>query len=323
MTLEEKAKLQIELMSNRCVGTGLIISKVVKKDFNFEFNTHNGKEWESSEVPKESLRESPSDIPSGKVKIQVYFGKKGIKTILQGDLNSGLYKTLSNLILDDPKLDFPESKIKEPKEYIGTDEVGKGDFFGPLVVAAVFVNDETKKSLARIGVRDSKDLSDYQITSLAKNIKKIVGNNFQIVRINPLKYNELYNQFKNLNKLLNWAHSKAIDNLLDNTSCKYVITDKFSKKELDVVSLSKHSDVEFVQETKAEKYIGVAAASILARDSLVDWFETHERKGLKLPKGSSIETEKFAKQLFQKIGKEKLSEFAKLHFKTFTKIKST
>ena len=316
MTLEEKAKLQIELMSNRCIGTGLIISKVVKKDFNFEFNAHDGKEWESSVI-------SPSDIPSGKVKLQVYFGKKGIKTIIQGDSSSELFKKINRLVLDESKLDFKEPSFKEPKEYIGTDECGKGDFFGPLVVAAVFVNEETKNSLARIGVRDSKDLSDYQITSLAKEIKKIVGNNFQIVRINPQKYNELYEHFANLNKLLNWAHSKAIDNLLDSTSCKYVITDKFSKKELDVVSLSKHSDVEFVQETKAEKYIGVAAASILARDNFVEWFETHELKGLRLPKGSSIETEKFAKKLFLKTGKEKLNELAKLHFKTFTKIKST
>jgi ribonuclease HIII len=300
MTLEENAKLQIDLLYNRCSGIGLIVSKVTKKEFNFEFNAQGGKD---------------------KVKIQVYFGKKGIKTILQGDLNSGLYRTLNNLILDDPKLAFPESKIKEPEEYIGTDECGKGDFFGPLVVAAVFVNEGTRKSLQRIGVRDSKDLSDYQITSLAGEIKKIIGNRYQIVRISPQKYNELYEQFANLNKLLNWAHSKAIDNLLDNTLCKYVITDKFSKKELDVVSLSKHSEVEFVQETKAEKYIGVAAASILARDNFVEWFESINQKGLNLPKGSSIETEKFAKQLFQKIGKERLSKYAKLHFKTFTKIK--
>ena len=301
-TLEEKAKIQIHLISKRCLATGFTISEVIKKDYNFEFNAQNGKE---------------------KIKIQVYFGKKGIKTILQGDQNSRTYSTLNSLIVDDPKLVFPESKIIEPIEYIGTDEVGKGDFFGPLVVAAVFVNENSKKSLHRIGVRDSKDLSDYQILSLAKEIKRIIKENFQIIRISPQKYNELYEQFANLNKLLNWAHSKAIDNLLDNTSCKYVITDKFSKKELDVVSLSKHSDVEFVQETKAEKYVGVAAASILARDNFVNWFETHERKGLKLPKGSSLETERFAKQLFKKIGKEKLNELAKLHFKTFTKIKST
>lgn len=278
-----------------------MVSEIVRKDYNFEFNAQSGKD---------------------KVKIQVYFGKKGIKTILQGDLNSNLYRTLNNLLVDDPKLAFSEPKISEPDEYIGTDECGKGDFFGPLVVAAVFVNEKTRKSLAGIGVRDSKDLSDYQITSIADGIKKIIGNKYQIVRISPQKYNELYEQFANLNKLLNWAHSKAIDNLLDNTSCKYVITDKFSKKELDVVTLSKHSDVEFVQETKAEKYIGVAAASILARDNFVEWFESSSRKKLNLPKGSSLETEKFAKQLYQKIGKEKLSEYAKLHFKTFTKIKT-
>lgn len=302
MTLENMAKKKIDLLQKRILGTGMRFSSPVKKEYNYEFSVEKEKQ---------------------KIKIQVYFGKKGVKTILQGDLNSALYKTVSTLILDEPKLSFSESNIKEPHEYIGTDECGKGDFFGPLVVAAVFVNEKTKNSLARIGVRDSKDLSDYQILSFAKEIKRIIGSNYQVVQINPRKYNELYEQLSNLNKLLNWAHSKAIDNLLDNTSCKYVITDKFSKKELDVVSLSKHSDVEFVQETKAEKYIGVAAASILARDSFLDWFEIHERNGMKLPKGSSIDTEKFAKQLFQKIGKEKLNELAKLHFKTFTKIKST
>lgn len=302
MALEQNAKKQIDVIQKRVIDAGLRTSSIVKKEYNYELAVENGKE---------------------KIKILIYFGKKGIKTILQGDLGSGLYKTMSNLVLDEPKLVFTESKIKEPKEYIGTDECGKGDFFGPLVVGAVFVNEATKKSLARIGVRDSKDLSDYQIAFLAGEIKKIIGDNYQIVSINPQKYNELYERFANLNKLLNWAHSKAIDNLLDNTLCKYVITDKFSKKELDVVSLSKHSDVEFVQEHKAEKYIGVAAASILARDSFVDWFEVIERKGLKLPKGSSNVTERFAKQLIQKIGKEKLNELAKLHFKTFTKIKSS
>lgn len=300
MIVEEKAKNQIELMKLQCEKSGMIISPLSRKDYNYEFTANRGKE---------------------KIKIQVYFGKKGVKTILQGDVNSNLYKTVNNLILDEPKFDLQDNEFKEPEEYIGSDECGKGDFFGPLVVAAVFVNKGTRKQLKKIGVRDSKDLSDSMIASLAREIKNIIGTNFEIVKINPHKYNELYEQFNNLNKLLNWAHSKAIDNLLDNTMCKFVITDKFSKKELDVVSLSKHSDVEFIQETKAEKYIGVAAASILARDSFVDWFESHSDKGMVLPKGSSIETENFAKKLLQKIGEDKLSELAKLHFKTFAKIK--
>jgi ribonuclease HIII len=300
MTIEEKAKNQIEILQHKCEKEKLATSRLSKKDYNYEFTVDRGKE---------------------KIKVQVYFGKKGIKTILQGDLKCSLYKELNNLMLDEPKLALNDPTFIEPEEYIGSDECGKGDFFGPLVVSAVFVNKETRKQLSNIGVRDSKELSDYTITSLAGEIKKIIGSNFEIVRINPHKYNDLYKRFNNLNKLLDWAHSKAIDNLLDNTMCKYVITDKFSKKELDVVSLAKHSDVEFIQETKAEKYIGVAAASILARDSFVDWFESHSRKGLDLPKGSSIETEKFAKKLLQKIGEEKLGELGKLHFKTFEKIK--
>jgi ribonuclease HIII len=300
MIVEEKAKGQIELLSNQCEKAGLFISQVSKKEYNYEFTASSGKE---------------------KIKVQVYFGKKGIKTILQGDLNSSLYKKINTLVLDEPKFDLHDSLINEPEKYIGSDECGKGDFFGPLVVSAVYVDEESKKLLDKIGVRDSKELSDYQISSLAKEIKKIIGKNFEIIRINPHKYNQLYKQFNNLNKLLNWAHSKAIDNLLDNTLCKFVITDKFSKKELDLVAFSKHSDVEFVQETKAEKYIGVAAASILARDSFVDWFKTQSKKGLVLPKGSSIETEKFAKRLFQRFGEEKLNELGKLHFKTFTRIK--
>ncbi|MFA7227635.1 MAG: ribonuclease HIII [Melioribacteraceae bacterium] len=297
--IQEKSKEVIEKMKFHTEKEGISTTSILKKEYNYEFVAEKGRE---------------------KVKIQVYFGKKGIKTILQGDIKSGLYKTLGNLILDQPKLDLGETPINEPDEYIGTDECGKGDFFGPLVVAAVYVNAKTKKILSDAGVRDSKDLSDPQIKFVAGKIKKIIGTDFQIVKINPAKYNELYEQFRNLNKLLNWAHSKAIDNLLDNTGCGYVITDKFSRKELDVVSLSKHSDVEFVQETKAEKYTGVAAASILARESFVNWFEEHQRRGLNLPKGSSIETEKFAGILLKKIGEEKLNDLAKLHFKTFKKI---
>ncbi|MEW6701397.1 MAG: ribonuclease HIII, partial [Bacteroidota bacterium] len=279
--------------------TGLIISQLTKKDYNFEFTIESGKE---------------------KVKIQVYFGKKGIKTVLQGDNSTALFKKVSSLILDEPKLDLNDPELNEPDEYIGSDESGKGDFFGPLVAAAVYVYPEAKKLLLKIGVRDSKELSDNQINILASEIKNIIGRNFYIVSINPDKYNKIYEQFGNLNKMLNWAHSKAIGSLLEHTKCRYVITDKFSKKELDVSSLLKHSDVEFVQETKAEKYIGVAAASILARASMNDWFALQKEKGLNLPKGSSAAVEFYAKEFLKKIGKDKLSEFVKLHFKTFKKI---
>jgi len=301
MSLEEKARQRIETLHNCLHKNGIHVSVISMKDYNYEFIAESGK---------------------SKVKVQVYFGKKGIKTVLQGDDKSDFYRELKTLIWEEPELELHEQKLNEPEKYIGTDECGKGDFFGPLVVAAVYVNNETKKKLHRIGVRDSKELSDYQIGILAKEIKKIIKENFAVVKINPDKYNEIYNQFGNLNKLLNWAHSKALSNLFGKIDCKFVITDKFSNKELDISLLSKHSDVEFIQETKAEKYVGVAAASILARENFIHWFEFHSRKGLNLPKGSSITTETYAEKLLEKIGENKLAQLAKLHFKTFKKIKS-
>ena len=301
MNLEEKAKKHIQNLKKLVSNTNLSTDEIILKQYNYEFNAVHNKST---------------------VKVLVFFGKKGVKTILQGDEKSDLYKKVKNIISDELMLELVDPELKEPEEYIGTDECGKGDFFGPLVVATVFVNAHTKKNLLRIGVKDSKDLSDYQISLLAKEIKKIVADNFTVVSINPQKYNEVYEQFGNLNSLLNWAHSKALSNLFDKVDCKTVITDKFSNKDLDISSLSKHSDVEFIQETKAERYVGVAAASIIARESFLDWFENKERIGLDLPKGSSIETEVFAKKLLNSIGKEKLNDLAKLHFKTYKKIKS-
>ncbi|MFA5804007.1 MAG: ribonuclease HIII [Melioribacteraceae bacterium] len=301
MNLEEKAKKHIQNLKKLVSNTNLSTDEIILKQYNYEFNAVYNKST---------------------VKVLVFFGKKGVKTIIQGDEKSDLCKKVKDIISDELMLELVDPELKEPEEYIGTDECGKGDFFGPLVVAAVFVNSDTKKNLLRVGVKDSKDLSDYQINLLAKEIKKIVGDNFTVVSINPKKYNEVYERFGNLNSLLNWAHSKALSNLFDKVDCKTVITDKFSNKDLDISSLSKHSDVEFIQETKAERYVGVAAASIIARESFLDWFENKERIGLNLPKGSSIETEVFAKKLLNSIGKEKLSELAKLHFKTYKKIKS-
>jgi ribonuclease HIII len=301
MTIEEKAKQKIESIKARLQKEKIAVTDISQKDYNFEFSAEQSK---------------------SKVKVQVYFGKKGVKVIFQGDDKSDLFKKVRNLSLDEPVLDLADQPFNEPEEYIGTDECGKGDFFGPLVAAAVYVNDKTKVLLRQAGVRDSKDLSDFQIKICAKDVKRIVGVNYSAIRINPEKYNQIYEQFGNLNKLLNWAHSKAVSNLLDNIKCKFIITDKFCNKELDISSLEKHSDVEFLQETKAEKYVGVAAASILARESFLEWFDNNLINGKQFPKGSSEQTEHFAKLLLKKINEDEMKKYSKLHFKTYKKIKS-
>ncbi len=266
MNVKENAFQTISKFKSLLESSVYKTSSLLEKEYNFEFET--------------SLNQK-------KFKIQVYFGKKGVKTILQGDSNSPEFLTIQNLFLEEPVLDLRQKEISEPEEYIGSDECGKGDFFGPLVTAAVYVNASTQKKLKQIGVRDSKDLSEPQINELAKLIKEIVGDDYEIVKINPGKYNQLYDQFKNLNKLLNWAHSKAIDYLLTKTKCQTVITDKFINRDLTVTTNANHSSVKFIQETRAEKYMGVAAATIIARNEFNHWLIHQMKLGHISPKGGS------------------------------------
>jgi len=296
MTLKQEAKQKIDTIKKTCGIHHYSTSNIVEKDYNYELN-----------AVKNGLS----------IKILVYFGKKGVKTILQGDEKSIQMNELRNLFYDEPELLFSQPEIADPPEYIGTDECGKGDIFGPLVVGAVFVNEASKLKLKKIGVRDSKELSETQITTLAKEIKKIAADQYSIVRIEPAEYNRLYLKYSNLNKLLGYVHSKAIDNLLDNIQCACVITDKFSSRELEVSSVAKYSSVNFMQIEKGESYIGVAAASIIARDNFNDWFNNTIINGISLGKGASTEVQRLAKMLYKNLNKEKIESIAKLHFKTF------
>lgn len=299
MSLKEDAQKRIleikESLDNEKIKTGILEEKTYNYEIDVPFNNYN-------------------------FKVLVYFGKKGLKTVLQGNDNTKEYNIIRNLIFDETEFEFALNDIQEPNEYIGSDECGKGDFFGPLVVGAVFINDDTKQKLKNIGVKDSKDLNQNQISILSIKIEEIVGTNFQVVQINPSKYNQLYEQFNNLNKLLDWAHSKAIDNLLKNTGCNTVITDKFSNNELKVSFLSSHNNVEFIQSHKAERFTGVAAASIIARDAFNKWFKDNNINGTELPKGSSLQIEPAAKNIIDKYGLPKMENFAKLHFKTYKKL---
>jgi len=301
MTTKEKAESEILKIISLLKSKNYFVSEIEEKNYNFEITTA---------------------INKNRIKILVYFGKKGVKTVIQGDTNSDEYKIINELISQQPSLNFNNEKIIEPNNYIGSDECGKGDFFGPLVIAAVYVDEATKDKLKNIGVKDSKKLHDDQIDKIAKEIKSLCKNQFEIVQINPSKYNQLYEKFKNLNRLMNWAHSKAIEELLNKINCSTVITDQFSKLELNISNHPQHSKVNFIQETGAEKFIGVAAASILARNNFNEWFYQKEKEGLKLPKGSSIIVEKKALELLNLIGEEKLNELVKIHFKTLKKIKS-
>lgn len=199
---------------------------------------------------------------------------------------------------------------------IGIDESGKGDFFGPLCVAGVYVNTDQFAQLQEIGVKDSKALSDSRIKIIATKIKSFCI--YHIVRINPPKYNELYASFQNLNKLLAWGHATAIEKLVEKSDCRVVIVDQFANESVVLNALKrKNIEIKLTQRHRAEEDLVVAAASILARDAFLEGLEKLSQElGILLPKGSSALIVEIGKKIVDRFGIEMLLNLCKHHFKT-------
>jgi len=204
----------------------------------------------------------------------------------------------------------------ELARWIGSDEAGKGDYFGPLVVAAVLVDNATVKSLEDLGAKDSKRLSDKSVTELASRIKRQCL--CSVVAIGPEKYNELYSKIGNLNRLLAWGHSRAIENILDKETCDYVLADQFGdEKFITGALMEKGKTIKVKQEVRAESNIGVAAASILARAEFIRRLAMLSAKhGMDFPKGASPAVIEAGREFISRYGRQRLNEVAKLHFKT-------
>ncbi len=297
MNIQHTAKAKIASTREELIQVNLTCSSIDEKQYNYEFVVSSDRD---------------------KIKVQVYFGKKGVKTILQGNKESLLYKEISPLIFEQELFGL-STDMDEPKEYIGSDESGKGDVFGPLITTAFFVDEKSKLRLAQLGVRDSKDLSKTQITEIAKKIRIEFPNNFETIALYPEKYNELYEKIKNLNALLTWTHSKAISNLLDKHKCNNIIVDKFSSRPLNISSENYDSNVDVLQITKGERFIGVAAASIIARDTFNKWFLRMKNNNFDFPKGASKNVEETIKFFIKKYSFEEAKKVSKIHFKTVQK----
>ncbi len=219
-----------------------------------------------------------------------------------------------------------------PKEgpWIGTDESGKGDYFGPLVTAAVFADTDVAEQLRAAGVKDSKKLSDKRVRALAPIVRETVGNGrYKVTPINPQRYNNLFAQFKaegkNLNSLLAWAHTRSIEDLLKaGLRPRYAIVDQFADAryiEKRLMAEARDSGLTVFQFPKAEVDLAVAAASILAREAFLDWLDrTSLTVGVTLPKGASPQVVDVAKGIAATGGPKALADVAKLHFRTTEKV---
>lgn len=206
------------------------------------------------------------------------------------------------------------------KGHIGTDESGKGDYFGPLVVAGVYVPDEQEAVLRELGVRDSKRFTDNRVREMADLVRK--GYKHSVVAIGPEKYNELYGKLRNLNRILAWAHARVIENILEEVACVLAITDQFGDRVfVENAMMKKGRDIELIQRPKAEEDMAVAAASILARAEFLRrlYFLSQDFK-IDLPKGSSPRSEEVGLELVEKHGADVLNKVAKIHFKLTPRI---
>ena len=301
-SLEQSAEKIIKDYISLLKRDKILVSDISKAAYNYEVVLSDGK---------------------NNLKLQVYFGKKGNKVVLQGNKEIEFYQKVKEIVYGPELFKYNKDELIEPESYIGTDESGKGDYFGPLIIAGVFVNKNTLSLLRKVGVRDSKEInSNYSIKSLSSEIKRIIGNSFSLVIVSPEKYNELYKSFKNVNKLLGWGHARVLENILKVQEAPEAISDKFGDESYIRNSLQeKGKNILLHQITKAERYTAVAAASILARDKFNDWFEKKSKElNFQIPKGASEQVEEAAKRLKTIYGEEFLQKYVKLHFKTSKKI---
>ncbi|MCX7009799.1 MAG: ribonuclease HIII [Kiritimatiellaeota bacterium] len=204
--------------------------------------------------------------------------------------------------------------------HMGIDESGKGDFFGPLVIAAAYVDPQLAGEFQKLNVRDSKTITSDRIAEkMAADIRKLLGRRFSIVAIGPRAYNRLYAGFKNVNRLLAWGHARAIENLLAAVpDCPRALAAQFGPKHRIATALKARGiKIKLEQRHKAESDPAVAAASVLARAGFLHGLrELGQKAGVDLPKGASHQVQDAAKQFIAKHGPAALGDVAKLHFKT-------
>jgi len=204
--------------------------------------------------------------------------------------------------------------------HMGIDESGKGDFFGPIVVAGAYVDESLVDPMRRMNVRDSKSISsDNAAIDLGRELRALLGRRYNIVRIGPQAYNRLYFKMRNVNSILAWAHARAIENLLEVLpGCPRAISDQFGSKEQVKGALMKNGRrIQLIQKPRAESDLAVAAASVIAREAFVRALKKMERDyGRPFPKGASPAVRKAGVELADKRGVNVLLDTAKCHFKT-------
>jgi len=203
---------------------------------------------------------------------------------------------------------------------IGVDESGKGDFFGPLVIAAFLASDKDREKLADLGVKDGKRISENRLIEIDERIRYSYPH--AVIIIDPETYNQRYKKIKNLNKLLANGHAEAITNVLSENEVDKIVVDQFGKPELIENALNaKRDNIELKQQFRGEEVIQVAAASILARAAFIrEVYKLSEKYKSNIPRGASALADKAGQILVEKYGVKILTKVSKTHFKNYGRV---
>lgn len=264
------------------------------------------------------------------------------KVVFQGisaDIDAAMWKQMEQHLnpgktIDEKNSDKKDKQDKkeeyiDPKIYqansIGSDEVGTGDYFGPIVVTAAYVNKENISFLEEIGVKDSKKITDEKILEIAPQIVKKID--YESIILNNKDYNKNYSSDINMNKIKAILHNKVLINMKNkNLNYEYIIVDEFAKPFTyfnylkDVPNIVRN--ITFI--TKAEsKTLSVACASIISRYIFLKEIEKLSKKfEIEIPKGAGTKVDEVGITLVEKYGFDILKDVAKYNFKNTDKIKS-
>ena len=231
-----------------------------------------------------------------------------------------------------------KKKVKEEQEKkennlyhnvnsVGSDEVGTGDYFGPIVVTSTYVTKEDVNYLDELGVMDSKKINDEKILKIAPLIAKRVK--YKSMILNNLDYNTFHSKDYNMNKIKAILHNKVLFQMINEEHPKYdyIIVDQFAMehKYYEYIKDSPNIQKDITFMTKAEdKCLSVACASIISRYIFLKEFDKlSDSLHIPLPKGAGKDVDKIGEEIVEKYGKEKLKEVAKLNFLNTERILKT
>lgn len=252
------------------------------------------------------------------------------KVMFQGvsaDVDAAMWGTA----LENTKEKQAERKKENAKYYncsaVGSDEVGTGDYFGPIVVTATFVSKEDIPFLEKLGVGDSKKIDDSKILKIAPEIAKKIK--YKSVILSNREYNENYTKDINMNKIKAILHNRVLYQLINEVRPKYdyIIVDEFAREAryYDYIKDQKviQRDITFM--TKAEdKNMAVACGSIISRYIFLKEFDKLcDSIHISLPKGAGKDVDSIGEEVVEKYGEEKLKDIAKLNFKNTERILHT